>query len=185
MQVIVAAVLPTTVLIFTVIVILFLRWRRLICNTADNSTLIEMSTGCQNKYESIDNWLTEWPDYGKLQFDRTKLEILGDLGEGEFGKVHLAVAHCILPNEPETKVAVKTLKGGSSKETALEFRNELEIMMMFDHPNIVRLLGVCTQEEPLYLITELMTKASHFNARRTYRARPYNCIVRLVFIRVI
>ena len=107
---------------------------------------------------STAKWLTEWPDYGDLQFDRAKLEIIGDLGEGEFGKLHLAVASGIVPKEGKTRVAVKTLKGGSSVETARDFRKELEIMMDFVHPKIIKLLGVCTKEEPLYLITELMTK---------------------------
>ena len=72
--------------------------------------------------------------------------------------MHLAVALGIVPKEGKTRVAVKTLKGESSVETARGFRKELEIMMDFDHPKIIKLFGVCTTEEPLYLITELMTK---------------------------
>ena len=53
-------------------------------------------------------------------------------------------------------VAVKTMKQGSSRETAEDFRKQMEIAMDFDHPNVVRLLGICTRDEPLYLITEAM-----------------------------
>ena len=131
-------------------------------NTCERTERAQLLTVNRNKLLTMNDWLTQWPEYGKLQFDRTKLEILKDIGEGQFGKVHLAVAHEIVPNEDSTRVAVKTLKNGSSRGKALEFREEMENMMSFDHPNIIKLLGVCTREQPLYIITELMTKVSNF-----------------------
>ena len=109
-----------------------------------------------NRYFNRDHWLNDWPKYDDFQFDRSRLEIGKELGEGQFGKVYLAVAKNLLKDEEETRVAVKTVKGGASRETAEDFRKEIEIMMDFDHPNVIALLGVCTREEPLYLITELM-----------------------------
>ena len=38
----------------------------------------------------------------------------------------------------------------------LEFLSEAETMKMFDHKNIVKLLGVCTKEEPAFALMELM-----------------------------
>lgn len=53
-------------------------------------------------------------------------------------------------------VAVKTLKVGSSCEQKLDFLGEAEVMKRFEHKNIVRLLGVCTKNEPVYTIMEFM-----------------------------
>ncbi|XP_065836900.1 insulin-like growth factor 1 receptor [Oscarella lobularis] len=98
----------------------------------------------------------KWPTYDDFQFSKKRLKIEDELGEGQFGKVYFAWAKGIVKGEEQTRVAVKTMKQGSSQETAEDFRKEMEIMMDFDHPNIVRLLGICTRDEPLYLITELM-----------------------------
>ncbi|XP_065827236.1 insulin-like growth factor 1 receptor isoform X1 [Oscarella lobularis] len=102
------------------------------------------------------HWLMTWPSYDDFQFSRDCLKMEDELGEGQFGKVYSAWAARIVKGEEKTRVAVKTMKRGSSLETAEDFRKEMEIMMDFDHPNIVRLLGICTHDEPLYLITELM-----------------------------
>lgn len=53
-------------------------------------------------------------------------------------------------------VAVKTLKVGSTMEEKLDFLSEAEVMKRFDHKNIVKLLGVCTKNEPVYTIMEFM-----------------------------
>ena len=46
------------------------------------------------------------------------------------------------PDSDPTLVAVKILKLGVSSETRSDFKCEADIMSTFDHPNIVRLLGV-------------------------------------------
>lgn len=53
-------------------------------------------------------------------------------------------------------VAVKTLKVGSTVSEKLDFLFEAEIMKNFDHENIVKLLGVCTENEPIYTVMEFM-----------------------------
>ena len=53
-------------------------------------------------------------------------------------------------------VAVKTLKIGSNTEDKLDFLSEAETMKHFDHKNIVKLLGVCTRNEPAHLVMEFM-----------------------------
>lgn len=53
-------------------------------------------------------------------------------------------------------VAVKTLKIGSTMEEKLDFLSEAEVMKRFEHKNIVKLLGVCTKNEPVYTIMEFM-----------------------------
>ena len=53
-------------------------------------------------------------------------------------------------------IAVKTLKEGSSVEEKTDFLSEAEMMKRFDHTNIVKLLGVCTRNEPVYTVMEFM-----------------------------
>ena len=53
-------------------------------------------------------------------------------------------------------VAVKTLKTGSSVEEKIDFLSEANIMKRFEHKNIVKLLGVCTRNEPIYAVMEYM-----------------------------
>ena len=42
----------------------------------------------------------------------------------------------------EEEVAVKTLEGGASEEDRVKFLQEAAIMGQFDHPNIIKILGI-------------------------------------------
>lgn len=46
-------------------------------------------------------------------------------------------------------VACKTLKSGSSSKAMQDFLLEASIMGQFSHPNVVRLVGVVTKNEPV------------------------------------
>ena len=65
-------------------------------------------------------------------------------------------ALCIDPDLVQVAVAVKTLKMGSSLEEKIDFLSEADMMKRFDHRNIVKLLGVCTRNEPVYTVMEFM-----------------------------
>ncbi len=56
----------------------------------------------------------------------------------------------------QVAVAVKTLKTGSSVEEKIDFLSEADMMKRFDHRNVVKLLGVCTRNEPVYTVMEFM-----------------------------
>ena len=56
----------------------------------------------------------------------------------------------------QVAVAVKTLKPGSSLDEKIAFLSEADMMKRFDHRNIVKLLGVCTRNEPVYMVMEFM-----------------------------
>lgn len=101
-------------------------------------------------YEMVVNGeLTKW------EVPRANVVMNRKLGEGCFGTVYGGEA---LINEDEgwSAVAIKTLKVGSNAENRLDFLAESETMKRFDHKNIVKLLAVCLQTEPLYAIMELM-----------------------------
>ena len=48
------------------------------------------------------------------------------------------------------------MKTGSTVEEKLDFLGEADMMKRFDHKNIVKLLGVCTRNEPIYTVMEFM-----------------------------
>jgi len=55
-------------------------------------------------------------------------------------------------------VAVKTLRPGAMSTAA--FLEEARLMNKLRHPHLMRLLGVCTVELPIYIITEIMMHGS-------------------------
>ncbi|ELK11549.1 Proto-oncogene tyrosine-protein kinase FER [Pteropus alecto] len=76
---------------------------------------------------------------------------LGELlGKGNFGEVYKGVL------KDKTDVAVKTCKEDLPQELKIKFLQEAKILKQYDHPNIVKLIGVCTQRQPIYIIMELI-----------------------------
>ena len=55
-------------------------------------------------------------------------------------------------------VAVKTLKPGLVDRS--EFLAEADVIRKLKHPNLIQLYAVCSKEEPVYMITELMKHRS-------------------------
>ncbi|NXN86442.1 MERTK kinase, partial [Bombycilla garrulus] len=83
----------------------------------------------------------------KLQdvvMDRNALSLGKVLGEGEFGSV--MEGRLSQPDGPPQKVAVKTMKlDNFSQREIEEFLSEAACMKDFDHPNVIKLLGVCIE----------------------------------------
>ncbi|NWR10786.1 MERTK kinase, partial [Paradoxornis webbianus] len=83
----------------------------------------------------------------KLQdvvMDRNALSLGKVLGEGEFGSV--MEGRLSQPEGPPQKVAVKTMKlDNFSQREIEEFLSEAACMKDFDHPNVIKLLGVCIE----------------------------------------
>ncbi|XP_025294054.1 tyrosine-protein kinase Fer isoform X5 [Vulpes vulpes] len=76
---------------------------------------------------------------------------LGELlGKGNFGEVYKGIL------KDKTAVAVKTCKEDLPQELKIKFLQEAKILKQYDHPNIVKLIGVCTQRQPIYIIMELV-----------------------------
>nr|XP_057945210.1 tyrosine-protein kinase Fes/Fps [Doryrhamphus excisus] len=88
-----------------------------------------------------DKWVLEHDDV-----------ILGNLiGRGNFGEVYSGTLRC-----DNTPVAVKACKESLALEHKNKFLMEARILKQYDHPNIVKLIGVCTQKQPIYIIMELV-----------------------------
>ncbi|CAH6798078.1 fibroblast growth factor receptor 4 [Phodopus roborovskii] len=105
------------------------------------------------------------------EFPRDRLVLGKPLGEGCFGQVVRAEAFGMDPSRPDqtSTVAVKMLKDNASDKDLADLVSEMEVMKLIGrHKNIINLLGVCTQEGPLYVIVECAAKG---NLREFLRAR--------------
>lgn len=56
----------------------------------------------------------------------------------------------------KTVIAVQTCKDDLSQELKLKFLQEAKILKQYNHPKIVKLIGVRTQIQPIYIIKELV-----------------------------
>ncbi|XP_035386712.1 tyrosine-protein kinase Fes/Fps isoform X2 [Electrophorus electricus] len=78
--------------------------------------------------------------------------ILGQsIGRGNFGEVFSGRLR-----SDNTAVAVKACRENLPPEQKNKFLMEARILKQYDHPNIVKLIGVCTQKQPIYIIMELV-----------------------------
>ncbi|XP_053568137.1 proto-oncogene tyrosine-protein kinase ROS [Bombina bombina] len=105
------------------------------------------------------------------RFPREKLSLSVFLGSGAFGEVYEGSAVDILgPQTGTTNVAVKTLKKDATDHEKAEFLKEAFLMSQFNHPNILKLLGVCLLNDPQYIILELMAGGDLLSYLRGARA---------------
>uniref|UniRef100_A0A3Q3EZV0 non-specific protein-tyrosine kinase n=1 Tax=Labrus bergylta TaxID=56723 RepID=A0A3Q3EZV0_9LABR len=81
---------------------------------------------------------------------REEFRLHKKLGEGHFGEVWEA-----LWTTENRKVAIKTLKQGRH-----EFVKEVQALKSLHHPKLIQLLAMCSRGEPVYIVTELMSKGS-------------------------
>ncbi|XP_020492334.1 tyrosine-protein kinase FRK [Labrus bergylta] len=93
-------------------------------------------------YNTVDQW----------EIDRKSIKLLRKLGAGQFGEVYEGLWN------DTTAVAVKTLKSGTMDPE--DFLREAQIMKRLRHAKLIQLYAVCTMEEPIYIITELMNNGS-------------------------
>ncbi|XP_018326020.1 tyrosine-protein kinase transmembrane receptor Ror2 [Agrilus planipennis] len=98
------------------------------------------------------------PKLERLEYPRNNIIFLRDLGQGAFGQVFQAKAPDLVPGEEFTIVAVKMLKDEASEDLQDDFEKEASLLAEFDHPNIVKLLGVCAIGKPMCLLFEYMGK---------------------------
>eukprot|EP00051_Salpingoeca_urceolata_P009862 m.119790 g.119790 ORF g.119790 m.119790 type:complete len:1478 (-) comp16482_c0_seq1:1908-6341(-) len=94
------------------------------------------------------------------------LEFIRHLDEGEFGEVYEAKW---LRGAREMVVAVKTLKYGPEidrkkyERAVQEFQRETRLMVRLDHPNVVKVHGICIDAEMPMLVVEYMKYGSLLN----------------------
>ncbi|XP_040822311.1 tyrosine-protein kinase TXK isoform X4 [Ochotona curzoniae] len=96
--------------------------------------------------------------YEKWEIDPSELAFVKKIGSGQFGVVYLGEwrAHF--------QVAIKAINEGSMSED--DFIEEAKVMMKLSHSRLVQLYGVCTQQRPLYIVTEFMEHGCLLNYLR-------------------
>ncbi|XP_069739991.1 tyrosine-protein kinase Srms-like [Narcine bancroftii] len=92
--------------------------------------------------------------YPSDEWERPREEfcVLQKLGEGHFGEVWEGIW-----NESQ-HVAIKMLKRDDMDPDV--FLQEVKIMKSINHPKLIQLYAVCSMEEPVYIVTELMSKGN-------------------------
>ncbi|XP_026088253.1 protein tyrosine kinase 2aa isoform X7 [Carassius auratus] len=108
------------------------------------------------------------PSTQDYEIQRDRIELGRCIGEGQFGDVHQGVY--ISPENPSLSVAIKTCKNCTSDSVREKFLQEALTMRQFDHPHIVKLIGIIT-ENPVWIIMELCTLGE---LRSFLQIRKYN-----------
>ncbi|XP_036969199.1 tyrosine-protein kinase Tec [Acanthopagrus latus] len=99
--------------------------------------------------------------YDKWEINPSELTFMKELGSGQFGLVRLGKWRA------QHKVAIKAIKEGAMYEE--DFLEEAKVMMKLSHPKLVQLYGVCSQQKPIYIVTEFMEHGCLLNFLRQQR----------------
>lgn len=92
--------------------------------------------------------------HGPKRIDENEIIIQGELGAGTFGAVRAGI-YRPRAGGGEVKCAVKCLKQSAEDPVPKsEILREADAMAMMDHPNIVRLYGICVSN-PILLVMEI------------------------------
>lgn len=91
----------------------------------------------------------------RWELNNDDVMLLDKIGRGNFGDVYRAQ----LKNSSEI-VAVKTCRVTLPEEHKKKFLQEGRILKQYDHPNIVKLIGICVQKQPIMIVMELVPGGS-------------------------
>lgn len=69
---------------------------------------------------------------------REKITMHKELGQGSFGMVYEGIAKGVVKDEPDTRVAIKTVNESASMRERIEFLNEASVMKEFNCHHVVR-----------------------------------------------
>uniref|UniRef100_A0AAQ5ZX78 Tyrosine-protein kinase n=1 Tax=Amphiprion ocellaris TaxID=80972 RepID=A0AAQ5ZX78_AMPOC len=119
---------------------------------------------CQSRAPQKPWWQDEW------EIPRESLKLERRLGAGQFGEVWKGVYN------NDRSVAIKNLKMGTMSVEA--FLAEANMMKNLQHPRLVRLFAVVTQE-PIYIVTEYMENGSLVDYLKTTEGSslPMNTLI--------
>ncbi|XP_061391821.1 focal adhesion kinase 1 [Musca vetustissima] len=103
------------------------------------------------------------PAVRNYELDRSEITLNNTIGVGQFGDVYIGTYHTKVKcgkgdkndgNSAVIQVAVKTCKTNDDPEKMERFLEEAYVMQKFDHPHIIRLIGICS-ESPVWIVMEL------------------------------
>ncbi|CAL1264549.1 unnamed protein product [Larinioides sclopetarius] len=99
----------------------------------------------------------------KWELNNEDVDLIEKIGSGNFGDVYRAQ----LANYPE-EVAVKTCHVNLPEVQKRKFLQEGRILMDYNHPNIVKFIGICVQKLPYMIVMELVQGGSLLNYLQKY-----------------
>ncbi|KYN01458.1 Tyrosine-protein kinase-like 7, partial [Cyphomyrmex costatus] len=91
-------------------------------------------------------------NYDKIAASRSNLKELKPLGRGEFGEIYSTKYQ--IDGDKESLVMVKSLINTKDEIALQEFKRHLDLVHKLNHENVVKLIGLCREEEPDYMILE-------------------------------
>jgi len=103
------------------------------------------------------------PTARNYELHRNQITLSETIGVGQFGDVNLGTCHIMRSankrdptnlREDIIPVAIKTCKADADLKTAEKFLEEAYVMQKFEHPHIIRLIGICS-EAPIWIVMEL------------------------------
>ncbi|XP_066909298.1 inactive tyrosine-protein kinase 7 isoform X1 [Halyomorpha halys] len=111
-----------------------------------NGDLVVQSDGDVPNHSHASNHSSK---YGNLPVTRDQLSNMMVLGRGQFGEVCLAQV-----TQTESVVMVKALQETRDEAVLIEFKRELDLFGRVDHPNVAKLVGLCQEQHPHYMILQ-------------------------------
>uniref|UniRef100_A0A672Z4Z0 Tyrosine-protein kinase receptor n=1 Tax=Sphaeramia orbicularis TaxID=375764 RepID=A0A672Z4Z0_9TELE len=101
---------------------------------------------------------------------REKISLSRELGQGSFGMVYEGIAKGVVKDEPETRVAIKTVNESASMRERIEFLNEASVMKEFNCHHVVCVFAVV--EKSFWILVILGQRSSVAQVLRHYQ-NPY------------
>nr|XP_012549644.2 tyrosine-protein kinase Fer isoform X1 [Bombyx mori] len=99
------------------------------------------------------------------ELNNDDVQLLDKIGRGNFGDVYKARL-----KTTGQEVAVKTCRVALPEEQKRTFLQEGRILKQYQHPNIVRLIGIAVQKQPIMIVMELVSGGSLLTYLRTRAA---------------
>ncbi|KAK7078536.1 hypothetical protein SK128_006415 [Halocaridina rubra] len=87
----------------------------------------------------------------RWELNNDDVELRDKIGRGNFGDVYKARLR-----DSGLEVAVKTCRVTLPDEQKKKFLQEGRILKQYDHPNIVKFIGICVQKQPIMIVMELV-----------------------------
>jgi len=100
----------------------------------------------------------QWPGLRGKLLPRKSLTSKRIIGHGQYGKVYLADIKAVGQHGKEevVKAAVKLMRPNLGHVDGSDFLNEAIIMLSFDHPQMLNLIGVCIEKKPWLIVVKFM-----------------------------
>ncbi|KAH0810624.1 hypothetical protein GEV33_012167 [Tenebrio molitor] len=114
-----------------------------------------------------------------MEFPRHRLRMLSKLSEGAFGTVYIAEADGIAEYSSSISigtrlVAIKFLGENATEKEKKDFYRDVRILAALEDPNIARVLGICSQEEPICVVMEYLDHGDLCQFLKTHVAAENN-----------